>query len=134
MLKSLRAVRTVKSWDETITRQVEGGPKITRCLATYSLAGAIEGDSSLDYSMVYVSDSKVMFLGYEQVHGTIDGRLGTFVLRHEGAFDSGAATIEVQIVPESARDALAGISGKGQIHADSTDPMKATLDLDVDLP
>jgi len=131
MLEHWRAVRTTTSWNETVTRQVEGGPKITRSLVTYSLTGTIEGDSSLDYSMVYVSDSKAMVLGYEQVHVAIKGRLGTFVLRHEGAFDGGSATIELQIVPESGTGALVGISGKEQIKADSTNPMKATLDVDL---
>jgi hypothetical protein len=124
----------MKSWDETTTRQVEGGPKITRSLVTYSLSGAIEGDSTLDYSMVYVTSSKAMFLGYEQVHGAIERRSGTFVLRHEGTFDKGSATIEVEVVPESGTGALMGLSGKGRITPDSTDPMKSTLELDVDLP
>lgn len=133
MVEHLRAVRTMKSWDETTSREVADGPKITRSLVTYSLTGAIEGDSTIDYSMVYLSSSKALFLGYEQIHGAIGGRQGTFVLRHEGAFDSGAATIAVAVVPGSGTSALAGLSGKGTITADSADPMRATLDLDIDL-
>jgi hypothetical protein len=134
MVKHMRAIRTTKSWDEKTIRQVEGGPKITGSVVSYDLTGAIEGDSNLAYSMVYLSSSKAMFLGYEQVQGAFEGRPGTFVLRHEGTFENGVATIEVQVVPESGTGALVGLSGKGCITTDSTDPSKSTLELDAELP
>lgn len=127
----LKVVRTMKSWNETPTRAVEGGPKISRALVTYGLAGDIKGETTLDYSMVYLSDSKAMFVGFEQVHGTVMGGAGTFVLRHEGTFDHGAATIQVQVVPASGTGKVAGMTGKGRIVADSSDPKKSTLELEV---
>jgi hypothetical protein len=132
MVEVVQAIRTMKSWEETTTHQVAGGPKITRSLVAYSHEGAIAGDSFLDYSMVYVSSTSTMFVGYEQVDGSVGGRSGTFVLCHEGKFQDGVASIEVTVVPGTGTGDLAKISGKGKIVANSTDPMKSMIELQVD--
>lgn len=120
------------SWEETTTREIESGLKITRSRASYNLEGSINGETSLDYSMVYLTSHMVLFLGFELISGTMDGRPGTLVLRHDGKFNNGVADTEVQIVPGSGTGALSRILGRGQITSDPADPRRATLELVTD--
>lgn len=133
MTKNIKATRTMKNWDETTTHEVPDGPKITRSLVTYEYSGDIVGESKLDYTMTYLTATKTLILGFEQIQGKINGLSGSFVLRHEGTFDNGVAKIEVSAVPNSGTENLKDTTGKGLIESDSNDPMKSYLVLDVDV-
>lgn len=58
------------------------------------------------------------YVAMEHVDGTLDGRRGGFLLVHRGVMDRGAASLQVQIVPDSGTGALQGIAGTLDIAVD----------------
>jgi len=55
------------------------------------------------------------YVAMEQVHGTLAGREGSFVLQHSGTMNRGQASLTLTVVPDSGTGALAGLSGSMQI-------------------
>lgn len=51
------------------------------------------------------------YVAMERVSGTLAGRNGTFALQHSGTMDRGTPTLSVTVVPDSATDDLAGLTG-----------------------
>ena len=51
------------------------------------------------------------YVAMEIVDATLAGRAGTFALQHGGTMDRGAASLSVTVVPDSATDGLAGLTG-----------------------
>lgn len=52
------------------------------------------------------------YVAIDQVHGTVDGREGGFVLVHRGTITkAGVADLQVTIAPDTGTGALAGIAG-----------------------
>ncbi|MEO0444082.1 MAG: DUF3224 domain-containing protein [Pseudomonadota bacterium] len=130
----VKSTRLMKNWDESTTQESGKGLKTSHALVTYELSGDIEGESKLDYSMVYLPNSKTLFTGYELVSGAINGSKGSFVLLHEGIFDASGAKMTVTIVADSGCDELEEIQGSGEIESDIKDPMKAYMTIDIALP
>ena len=55
------------------------------------------------------------YVALERVEGTLEGRKGTFVLKHDGSMDRGAPSLEVRVVPDSGTGELEGLRGRMQI-------------------
>ena len=53
----------------------------------------------------------VGYVAMERVSGTLEGRQGSFALQHTGTMDKGSPTLSVTVVPDSATDDLAGLTG-----------------------
>ena len=51
------------------------------------------------------------YVAMEVVTGTLHGRRGTFALQHSGSMAQGAQSLSITVVPDSATDELAGLSG-----------------------
>jgi Protein of unknown function (DUF3224) len=51
------------------------------------------------------------YVAMERVSGTLAGRNGSFALQHSGTMDKGTPTLSVTVVPDSATDDLAGLTG-----------------------
>jgi hypothetical protein len=51
------------------------------------------------------------YVAMERVDATLGGREGSFTLQHSGLMDKGAQSLTVVVVPDSATDALAGLTG-----------------------
>lgn len=51
------------------------------------------------------------YVAMERVQGAVEGRSGSFLLHHTGVMTRGAPSLAVVVVPDSGRDALAGLSG-----------------------
>lgn len=51
------------------------------------------------------------YVAMERVSGTLAGKNGTFTLQHSGTMDKGTSTLSVTVVPDSATDDLAGLTG-----------------------
>jgi hypothetical protein len=105
------------SWDEQVYSQVEGGPKLTNSSIVHKLAGDIEGEGKLDYVMLYLDERNTTFLGYEQVTAKLGERSGTFVLRHEGKLEGGAAKVALEVVAGSGTGDFRGMRGSGIFEA-----------------
>jgi hypothetical protein len=59
------------------------------------------------------------YVAIEKVSGSLQGRVGTFVLQHVGILNRGASQLSITVVPDSGTDGLAGLSGKMDIKNDA---------------
>lgn len=113
---------SLKAWDEKPYNEVPGELKMTRSSVAYAYQGDIEGESTLDYLMVYREDGSGSFVGLERVIGRLAGRAGSFVLQHTGTFTKQDVEGTCLVVPNSGTGELVGLRGEGQInlsgHAD----------------
>jgi hypothetical protein len=124
----------VKSWDETIYEQVDGGPKLVRVAVTETFAGDIEGDGAVTFLQTVRPDGSASFVGVERVTGRIAGRFGTFVLQDQGTLIDGVVKGTWVVVPGSATGELAGLSGEGGFEAALGQHASITLDYRFDEP
>ena len=108
----------ITSWDENAYFEAESGLKLTRAEINQSYEGSMQGESSLQYLMVYRPDGTAGFTGVERFCGTIEGRQGSFVMVHSGKFETGTASSKWCIVNGSGTDELAGIEGSGSYSAE----------------
>ena len=51
------------------------------------------------------------YVAMETVHGTLQGRSGSFVLQHSATMTRGAPVQSITVVPDSGTDALFGLTG-----------------------
>ena len=103
----------IKGWDEKAYSEGQDLPKLTRARVNKTFTGDIEGESELEYLMMYRSDGSATFVGLERVVGQISGKSGTFVLQRTGVFEGGQAKESYSVVPGSATGALRGLQGNG---------------------
>lgn len=120
------------SWDEQVYSQVEGGPKLTNSSIVHKLAGDIEGEGKLDYVMLYLDEHNTTFLGYEQVTAKLGKRSGTFVLRHEGKLEGGAAKVALEVVAGTGTGDFRGMRGSGIFEAKDATSSLFLLDYSFD--
>ncbi len=109
-------------WDEAACDEVEGSARLTRVRAGKSYEGVIEGEGVLEMLMVSRSDGGTEFCGMERVTGSVDGRKGSFVFRHDGTFEAGKVRGTWRVVPGSGTGDLQSIGGGVTFesgHADS---------------
>lgn len=55
------------------------------------------------------------YVAMERVHGTLQGRSGSFVLQHSGTMDRGSQKLSITVVPDSGTEELAGLAGRMDI-------------------
>jgi hypothetical protein len=118
----------LKNWDEKPYNEMEGVPKLTHAVVTQEYKGDIEGEGTLDYLMVYASDSAATFVGLERIVGRLGDRSGSFVLQHTGTFADGIATVNYSVVAGSGTGDLAGLSGQGSFSTGHIQPHPFSLD------
>jgi hypothetical protein len=106
---------SLKAWDEKPYNELPGELKMTRSSVAYAYQGDIEGESTLDYLMVYRADESGSFVGLERIIGRVRGRLGSFVLQHTGTFNKTDVDSTFFVVPHSGTGELASLSGEGVI-------------------
>ncbi len=122
----------IKSWDEKPYNEVEGAPKLTRVKVAKTYHGDIEGESTLEYLMMYRQDGTASFVGLERVVGSLGGRSGSFVLQHIGTFQGGLAKVDWLVVSGSGTGELSGLRGEGSFAVGHAEPHSATLDFDFE--
>ena len=123
------ATFTIESWDEAPWDEQDDVPKLTRATVAKHYSGDVEGRSSTVWLMAYDGGGSADFVGLERVHGTVVGRTGSFVLRHTGRFEDGAARGSLVAVAGSGTGELSGLTGEGTFLADPNGSI--TLDLAV---
>ena len=114
MKKSANARFAITKWDEKPYGEGEGLPKLTRATVTKTYTGDIEGQSQVEYLMMYRGDGSASFVGIERVVGRIGAKSGTFVLQRIGTFESGQATESYTVIAGSATGELQGLTGDGR--------------------
>ena len=107
----------VTTWDEKPYSEIEGGPKLTHTHTVKIFHGELEGESTLDYLMIYNASGTTNFYGLERVVGKIAGREGSFVLEHTGTDADNETKDASTIVPGSGTGELSNLRGTGNFTA-----------------
>lgn len=115
MTSQPNAFFALKSWDEQPYNEVPGELKMTHTRVAYTYQGDIEGESTLDYLMVYRPDESGSFVGLERIIGRVAGRMGSFVIQHTGTFNKTDVDSTFFVVPNSGTGELINLRGEGEI-------------------
>jgi hypothetical protein len=132
MKRTANARFAIKSWDEKAYSEVQGLPKLTRATVSKTFSGDIEGESQVDYLMMYRSDGSASFVGLERVVGRLNGKSGSFVLQRIGTFEAGQAKESYSIVSGSGTGELRTLRGEGtsSVGHGSEHPFTLTYELE----
>ncbi|KZB82418.1 DUF3224 domain-containing protein [Amycolatopsis regifaucium] len=107
----------MKNWEENIVSGTDGGPRVAYAHATLAYRGLIEGESIVDYLLYYAGEGYdgdgTTAPGFERVEGSVDGRKGSFVIKHDTGFDAKGISSTFTVVEGSGTGELAGITGTG---------------------
>jgi hypothetical protein len=95
------------SWDEETYDDAEGAT-LKRVRNTKKFEGGIDGTSEAQLLMALAPADAAVYVGIERVTAAIEGRKGTFVLRHSASTASG---LDIDVVPNSGTGDLAGLRG-----------------------
>lgn len=113
MKKTANARFAIKTWDEKPYSEGPELPKLTRATVTKAFTGDIEGESLVEYLMMYRDDGSATFVGLERVTARIKGKSGTFVLERRGVFEGGQAKETYAVIPGSGTGQLRALRGEG---------------------
>lgn len=122
----------IKSWDESTITEVTKGPTLKRALVTKSYRGDLEGEGQVEYQMLSRSDGTTLFLGFEVVTGSLEGKSGSFVFEHRGTFEDGMVKSVWRVVSGSATAKLSGLQGEVAFTAGHQDEYSITFDYDFE--
>ncbi|UQS22708.1 DUF3224 domain-containing protein [Amycolatopsis thermalba] len=110
---------TTRTWDEKVVSGPENGPRYAHAHATFAYSGMIEGESACDFLLYYpgegYSGSGQTAPGFERIEGSVDGRKGSFVIRHDVAYGADGIQGTFTVVEGSGTGELAGLAGTGTI-------------------
>jgi hypothetical protein len=128
-MSELEGTLTTVSWEEERYDAAPGQPKFTHARVVHELAGAIKGEASMCYLMVYRRDESASFVGLATVTGTVGGRNGSFVMQDIGTLENGVTRGRWTVLPGLGSGAMSGIRGDGFFASDGD---SATYRLDVE--
>jgi hypothetical protein len=98
-------------WDEETYDDAEGA-RLVRVSNAKTFEGGITGSSTTELLQAIAGADSAVYVGIERVTAQVDGRKGTFVLRHSAAMHAGGGDMRVDVVPGSATGDLAGLAGE----------------------
>ena len=107
----------IESWEEDPYDEREG-VKLTRTRLTKTFHGDIEGESAAELLMAYGSEEgSAAYVGFERITGSVNGRMGSFVLHHNATSDGsrGERSSALSVAPDSATGELRGMRGQASI-------------------
>ena len=64
-------------------------------------------------------DGSAAYVALERIEGELDGRAGSFLMRHCGTMDRGSPSLDLEVVPDSGDAELTGL--RGAMHIDIVD-------------
>ena len=108
--------RITGSFDVKITPQpaVEnvGDPAIGRMALDKRFHGGLDATSRGEMlAFRSLVPGSAGYVAMERVVGSLDGRKGSFIFKHDGTMTRGAAHLTLTVVPDSGTDELLGLSG-----------------------
>lgn len=107
--------RASGEFDVKLTPQSESiDMPVGRMMLDKEFHGELEGTSKGQMLMAS-SDSVPGSAGYvaiEKVTGKLNGRDGSFYLQHSGIMTRGAGELTITVIPDTATDQLAGLTGR----------------------
>jgi hypothetical protein len=122
---------TMKTWDEAIASGPENGPRYAHAHVTFEYTGLIQGASTCDFLLYYAGEGYEgdgqTAPGFERIEGSVDGRKGSFVIRHEVGYEAHGVQGTFAVVAGSGTDELAGLTGNGAV-AGASETMNYTFE------
>ncbi len=119
------------TFEVTMTAAPGAAAWLNRMTMTKTYGGALVATAAGEF--LSAGDPATGSAGYiaaERIDGTLDGRVGTFVVMQSATMDKGAPVMRVFVVPGSATGALAGMTGTMTIRIENR---QHYYDLDYDL-
>lgn len=98
-------------WDEESYDEAEGARLVTVALEK-TFEGGITGTSSARLLQAFAPEGAAAYVGIERVSAAVDGRTGTFVLRHSALGDATGGDMRIDVVPGSGTGELRGLRGE----------------------
>jgi len=92
------------------------GLVLGRTSFTKTFKGDLEASSTVQMlSASTKTQGSAVYVALERVEGSLAGRRGNFVLAHFGVMNRGAASLRLEVAPDSGTGGLEGLSGHMQI-------------------
>lgn len=129
----MRATGTfeIETWDEKPYDEREGA-RLSRTRLTKTFRGDVEDESSAELLMAVAAEGgSAAYVGLERVVGSVNGRSGSFVLRHGAVMDRGEGESTLSVVPDSGTGELRGMRGEAQISIGSDGGHSFALDYEL---
>lgn len=98
------------SWDEEVYDEADGA-RLVQVSSSKNLEGGIDGTCAVRLLQA-IADGSAAYVGIERVTAAVDGRKGTFVLRHSAVGSAAGGDMRVDVVPDSATGDLRGLRGE----------------------
>jgi Protein of unknown function (DUF3224) len=103
----------VQTYEPTPYEEVDDGPNLVEILVRETFSGDIEGEGVARFLQAVRADGTASFVGIERVTGSVQGRVGSFLLQDAGALEGNEVKGEWFVVPGSGTEALSGLRGEG---------------------
>ena len=117
-------------WDEEVYDEADG-VKLQAVALAKAFEGGITGTSTARLLQAFSPDGSAAYVGIERVAAEVDGRKGTFVLRHSAVGSAAGGAMSVDVVPGSGTGDLAGLSGTFTIARSPEGEHTYTFDYDL---
>jgi len=96
------------------------GTKLAQVRITKTFRGDLEARGTVTMLSARAPiETSAVYVALERVDGRLNGKQGSFVLRHDGLTEGGASTLTVTVVPDTATAELTGLRGDFHIEIDT---------------
>jgi hypothetical protein len=106
------STRAAGTFDVTLTPQPPAAGALGRIVIGKQFHGALAAASAGEM-LSALTDVKgsAGYVALERVTGSLDGKVGSFVLQHSGTMTRGAPQLTITVVPDSGTGELSGLTG-----------------------
>jgi hypothetical protein len=101
----------ITSWDQETYDEAEGAT-LARARNTKAYEGGIAGTGATEMLMAGTTEGAAVYVAIERVQAAVDGRKGSFVLRHSALGSAAGGDMRVDVLPGSGTDELTGLTGE----------------------
>ena len=123
----------ITGWDEEDVFEADG-VRIYRVKVTKALTGDLEGTAVGWMTMAMAPGDSAAYVGFDRLDVRVDGRRGSFVVRHDALMHAGGGDAAWDIVPGSGTGDLAGISGTSTVNRRDDGSHTYAIDFDLEEP
>ena len=117
-----QATFTVPDWVEETYFEKEGHPSLSRARSKNIYSGGFIGEGNAEILIIRYSNGSAEFTGHERITCMMDGKKGSFILRHDGTIEQldgvQVASAACFVVADSATGDLAQMTGAGHFTAE----------------
>ena len=104
----------IDSWDQHAYDEAPGA-ELAKTRVTKTFSGDLVGTSTAELLMVAAAGGAMAYVGQERITVELEGRAGSFILRHTAYGDASGGTGSWTILDGSGTDAIEGITGRADI-------------------